>query len=65
MSYSIAEHAILKAISSEDRLIFRHIKNKRPIQERLFCLLQCLVHLQQQLATKLSLGCLSASHDTF
>jgi len=26
MSYSIAEHAILKAISSEDRLIFRHIK---------------------------------------
>lgn len=56
--YSIAEHAILKAISSEDRLIFKHIKiNALIIKDVYFIYCDVLVHLQQQLTAKFLIGC--------
>ena len=45
MSYSIAEYVILKAISSEGRLIFKHIKINALYESVYFVSCDVLVHL--------------------
>ena len=42
-----------------------HHKSARTPERFSFADIAFLVHLQQQLTTKLSLGCLGASHDAF